>query len=99
MSERSSGLAAVDTALGGEKTALPRDNGVLVFEEHWQGRALGMAVVALDRLGVPWADFRKHLATAISVRPADENESPATAYYTAWLDALERLLAERGAIG
>jgi hypothetical protein len=41
----------------------------------------------------------KHLATAISVRPADENESPATAYYTAWLDALERLLAERGAIG
>jgi hypothetical protein len=57
VSERSSGLATVDTALGGEKTALPRDNGVLVFEEHWQGRALGMAVVALDRLGVQWADF------------------------------------------
>jgi hypothetical protein len=57
-----------------------------------------MAVVALDRLGVPWADFRRHLANAIAVRPVSQNESPATAYYAAWLDALERLLAERGLI-
>jgi nitrile hydratase accessory protein len=97
VSERSTDLAAVDAALD-TGTSLPRDNGELVFEEPWQGRALGMAVVALDRLGVPWADFREHLASAISVRPAGEHESPATAYYAAWLDALERLLAERGLI-
>jgi nitrile hydratase accessory protein len=96
VSERSSDLATVDAALG--ETSLPRDNGELVFEELWQGRALAMAVVALDRLGAPWGDFREHLANAISRRPANDNESPATAYYAAWLDALERLLAERGVI-
>jgi nitrile hydratase accessory protein len=93
VSELRSDLATVDAALG-EETPLPRDNGELVFEAPWQGRAFGMAVGALDRLGVPWADFRRHLANAIAVRPARRDESAATAYYAAWLDALERLLAE-----
>jgi len=44
---------------------------------------------------VPWADFRRHLARAIAIRPTRPGESSATAYYAAWLDALERLLAER----
>lgn len=98
MSEQASELATIDAALGTE-APLPRHNGELVFEEPWQGRALGMAVVALDRLGVPWADFRRHLADAIAARPASRHESAATAYYVAWLDALETLLAERGVIG
>jgi nitrile hydratase accessory protein len=97
VSEQPSDLATVDAALGDE-TPLPRDNGELVFEEPWQGRALGMAVVALERLGVPWADFRRHLARAIALRPTSQDESPATAYYAAWLDALEGLLAERGVV-
>jgi nitrile hydratase accessory protein len=94
VSEGKSDLSTVDAALG-DDAPLPRDNGELVFEEPWQGRALGMAVVALDRLGVPWADFRRYLASAIATRPAGRGESSATAYYTAWLDALERLLADR----
>jgi nitrile hydratase accessory protein len=96
MSERRSDLA-VDVALG-EEAPLPRDNGELVFEEPWQGRALGMAVVALDRLGLRWPDFRRHLVSAIATRPVSQDESRATAYYSAWLDALETLLAERGLI-
>jgi nitrile hydratase accessory protein len=95
--ERPSDLATVDAALG-DAAPLPRDNGELVFEEPWQGRALGMAVVALDRLRVPWADFRRHLARAIAARPVSEDESAATAYYAAWLDALERLLAEHDVV-
>jgi nitrile hydratase accessory protein len=88
-------LAEVDAALAG-RTALPRDNGELVFEEPWQGRALGMGVVVLDRTGASWADFRRHLVAAIRKRPPEQGESAATAYYAAWLDALEALLAERG---
>ena len=42
-------LADVDAALAGS-APLPRDNGALVFDEPWQGRALGMAV-ALRLLG------------------------------------------------
>jgi len=97
MSGQATALGAVDAALGDE-APLPRDNGELVFEEPWQGRALGMAVVALDRLGVPWTEFRRALAKAIATRPDSPGESEATAYYAAWLDALEHLLAQRGAI-
>jgi nitrile hydratase accessory protein len=98
VSARASDLVAtVDAALGDE-TPLPRDNGELAFEEPWQGRALGMAVVAVDRLGLPWDDFRRHLTSAIAARPGSQDESPAAAYYTAWLDALESLLAECGLI-
>jgi nitrile hydratase accessory protein len=88
-------LAAVDRALGAE-TPLPRDNGELVFEEPWQGRALGMGVVALERTGASWPEFRRYLAAAIAARSICEGESEATAYYAAWLDALEALLVERG---
>jgi nitrile hydratase accessory protein len=88
-------LATVDRALA-DHTPLPRDNGELVFEEPWQGRALGMGVVALERTGIPWSAFRHHLAAAIAARPPSDGESPATAYYASWLDALEALLTERG---
>jgi nitrile hydratase accessory protein len=89
------GLTAVDAALAGH-APLPRDNGELVFEEPWQGRALGMGVVALQGTGASWSEFRRHLVGAIQRRPPRPGESAATAYYAAWLDALEALLAERG---
>jgi nitrile hydratase accessory protein len=88
-------LATVDRSLGSE-TPLPRDNGELVFEEPWQGRALGMGVVALARTEASWTEFRRHLAAAIAARSSEEGESEAAAYYASWLDALEALLAERG---
>jgi nitrile hydratase accessory protein len=87
-------LAALDGALGAA-APLPRDNGELVFEEPWQGRALGMGVVVMERTGATWADFRRHLVAAIGTRQPRPGESAATAYYAAWLDALEALLAER----
>jgi nitrile hydratase accessory protein len=90
-------LASVDRELG-DAAPLPRDNGELVFEEPWQGRALGMGVVALERSGGSWPEFRRHLAAAIAARPVVEGESAATAYYACWLDALEAVLAQRGAL-
>ena len=75
---------------------LPRSNGELVFDEPWQGRALGMAVVALERSGISLVEFSRHLAEAVASHGFDPAEPAATAYYTAWLDALERALADRG---
>ena len=95
MTNTRSELAAVDAVLHGP-TGLPRDNGELIFEEAWQGRALGMGVVAVDRAGASWSDFRRHLASAIATREPVAGETRATAYYAAWLDALETLLLERG---
>jgi nitrile hydratase accessory protein len=86
-------LAEIDEALAG--VPLPRDNGELVFEEPWQGRVLGMGVAVLERAGATWADFAVHLAAAIARRPYDPEESAATAYYTAFLEALESFVDER----
>lgn len=88
-------LAFVDAALAGA-APLPRDNGELVFDEPWQGRVLGMGVVALERTGSTWADFRPHLVAAIERHPHDADESPPTAYYAAFVEALESLLVARG---
>ena len=91
-----SALADVDAALG-VAAPLPRSNGELVFEEVWQGRALGLGVVVLELTGVRWSEFRDdHLVTAIAAHELAPGESAATAYYTAWLDAIEALLAAHG---
>jgi len=74
---------------------LPRLNGELVFEEPWQARALGMGVVALRELGVGAVEWRDALAEAIVRHGHDPDEDPATAYYAAWVDALERVVAAR----
>jgi nitrile hydratase accessory protein len=75
---------------------LPRDDDGRAFEEPWQGRALGMVVVVLERHGLTWVDFSPHLAAAVAARPVQAGEGAAAAYYAAVLDALEALLAERG---
>jgi hypothetical protein len=85
-------LAEVDEQLSGY-APLPRANGELVFEEVWHGRALGMGVVVLERLGVPWSGFREHLVAAIQRHGHPEWESAAEAYYVAFLDAIESLVA------
>jgi hypothetical protein len=87
-------LADVDAQLAG-CAPLPRANGELVFDEVWHGRALGMGVVLLERLGLPWDAFREHLSSAIERHGQPAGESPAEAYYVAFLDALELLAAAR----
>ncbi len=71
--------------------ALPRRNGELVFEAPWQGRAFAMAIAAVDRLGLDWEDFRRHLIAAVEAEPD-------RSYYDSWVVALEALLAEHGVL-
>ncbi len=78
--------------------AIPRSNGEPVFEEPWQARALGMGVVALRELGVGAQEWRDALAAAIARHGYDPDETPAGAYYTAWVEALERLVSERAVV-
>jgi len=88
-------LADVDRALAG-RAPLPRANGELVFEEPWQGRVLGMTVVALERAHIPWSEFASHLARAVERHGYDPDEPAAAAYYAAWLEAFEATLVGAG---
>jgi len=71
--------------------ALPRRNGELAFEAPWQGRAFAMALSVIERLGLPWREFQRRLIDQIGAHP----DMP---YWECWLDALERLVIERGVV-
>lgn len=66
---------------------LPRDNGAPVFDAPWQGRALAMAVLAVERSGAEWDDFRRLLIAAIA-------DDPDRAYWESWVVALERFAGD-----
>jgi len=69
--------------------APPRRNGELVFEAPWQGRAFGMALAVVQKLGLDWSAFQQRLIAAIAAAP----EAP---YYESWVAALESLLLDHG---
>ena len=75
-------------AMSGEG-APPRDNGELVFSAPWEGRVFALAVALVDRLDLPWDDFRLRLISAI----ADDPDRP---YYESWASALESLVVDLG---
>ena len=68
--------------------APPRDNGTLAFQAPWEGRALALAVALVERLEIPWDEFRKCLIASI----ADQPDRP---YYESWAAALEQLVLDR----
>jgi hypothetical protein len=53
------------------------------FREPWEARVFACAVVAVERLGVPYDEFRDRLKRAIALDP----ERP---YFESWMDALEQ---------
>ncbi|MGH3744590.1 MAG: nitrile hydratase accessory protein [Mycobacteriales bacterium] len=76
------------TLMAGE-TALPRNNGELVFDEPWQARSLAMALGVVQRSNLPWDAFRSRLVDAVSA-------SPQRPYYESWTAALETLVVDLG---
>ena len=57
------------------------------FTEPWQARAFAMAVVAAERMDMPWDEFRDRLKAVIAERPGQP-------YYESWMDALEALVSD-----
>ncbi len=74
---------------------LPRQNGELVFNAPWEGRAFGMTLALREAEPFDWADFRTRLEREIAAAgPADDG----TRYYERWLAAFERLLEDAGLV-
>jgi len=70
-------------------SAMPRDNGELVFSAPWEGRAVALAVALVAERGLPWDAFRLRLIEAIA-------EAPGRPYYESWAVALESLVVAEG---
>lgn len=70
---------------------LPRQNGELVFNAPWEGRAFGLALALRSHRPYRWDEFQRNLETEIAAAgPADAGSR----YYERWVAALERLLED-----
>ena len=61
-----------------------------VFAEPWQATAFAMTVALHQRGLFTWSEWAAHLGAEV------KSGAP---YYDCWLQALERLLAGKGAVG
>ena len=74
------------------EAALPRDNGELVFEAPWEGRAFGVAVALKEQGLCEWGDFRDRLVAEIA---STRDETMEASFYEQWLSALVGLAVAR----
>ena len=85
----------VAASMLGETDAPPRNNGELLFQRAWEGRAFGMAVALSKKGHYDWEDFRRELISSIAEWEDQRgNDEPEWDYYQRWLVALERVLIE-----
>jgi nitrile hydratase accessory protein len=76
---------------------LPRDAGGPVFRAPWQAQAFAMTLALYERGLFSWTEWAGALALRIQAAPALPGEDATDAYYRQWLEALERLVADKGA--
>ena len=80
-----------------ETTALPRQNGELLFEAPWEARAFGLAVTLNEQGAYPWRDFSQKLADHLSTIESNGDTAGETAiYYEQWLATLEEMAIANG---
>lgn len=77
---------------------LPRDEGGPVFHEPWEAHAFALAVRLSEAGCFSWSEWAAALSQEI--RAAQERGDPdlGNSYYHHWLNALERLCAEKGLV-
>jgi len=90
----------VDPAAASEATAavpsIPRDDDGPVFREPWEAQAFAMALMLYDRGLFTWPEWAATLADEIKRAQAAGDPDTGATYYRHWLNALERMVAEKG---
>jgi nitrile hydratase accessory protein len=76
---------------------MPRDAGGPVFKEPWEARAFALAVRLHERGLFTWSEWADALAARIEVARAAGDPDLGDTYYVHWLNALETLVAAKGA--
>jgi nitrile hydratase accessory protein len=79
-----------------EVPSIPRDAEGLVFREPWEAQAFAMALALHERGIFTWPEWAATLAAEIKRAQAAGDPDTGETYYLHWLNALERLVAEKG---
>lgn len=87
------------TSMLGQKDSPPRNNGKMHFDRSWERDAFGIAIALSKRGHYEWEGFRQKLIGSISEwESMHVAEDPSWDYYERWLDALEKMAVESGAV-
>ena len=79
--------------------ALPRDQEGLVFNEPWEAQAFALAVRLSEAGCFKWSEWVETLSQEIKAAQERGDPDLGDTYYHHWLNALERLCAEKGLAG
>ena len=75
--------------------SIPRDEDGPVFREPWEAHAFAMALALHARGLFTWAEWAATLAAEIKRAQGRGDPDTGETYYRHWLNALERLVAEK----
>lgn len=76
---------------------LPMEAGEPVFREPWQAQAFALAVSLHQQQLFTWPEWAAALAARIGAAQAGGDADRGDTYYHHWLEALETLVANKGA--
>jgi nitrile hydratase accessory protein len=75
---------------------LPQDAEGPVFREPWEAQAFAMTLALHERRLFTWPEWAATLGEEITRAQAAGDPDTGETYYRHWLNALERLVAEKG---
>lgn len=78
--------------------ALPRDLEGPVFNEPWQAQAFALAVRLAEAGCFTWSEWVEVLSQEIQAAQEKGDPDLGDTYYQHWLNALERICAEKGLV-
>jgi nitrile hydratase accessory protein len=79
-----------------EIPSIPRDTDGPVFREPWEAQAFAMALALHERGLFTWPQWAATLAAEIQRAQGAGDPDTGETYYRHWLNALERLVADKG---
>ncbi len=93
-------MAAIDPIAAKQATeqvaSIPHDNKGPVFREPWEAQAFAIAL-ALQQQGLfSWSEWAATLGDEIRKAQAAGDPDTGATYYHHWLNAIERMVAEKG---
>src|SRR6185295_17499743 len=79
-----------------EVPGIPRDAEGPVFREPWEAQAFAMTLTLYERKMFTWPEWAATLAEEIKRAQGQGDPDTGETYYRHWLNALERLVAQKG---
>ncbi|MBI1201712.1 MAG: nitrile hydratase accessory protein [Rhodopseudomonas sp.] len=79
-----------------EVPGIPQDQDGPVFREPWEAQAFAMTLALHERGVFTWPEWAAALASEIKRAQAAGDPDTGETYYSHWLAALERIVADKG---